>query len=449
MVIAFSAFFYRTEVFLEISKRLSKNGIDVVWYSSDPNITKYLLIHNIKNEDILKLHEWKKTKIKVAGSLNKIDAIEGFEINKMIINDRLLSRYSPKFTDFYLGKVSAMIEQYIEKKSINLVVGEPTPVVEQIVAALCKKRNIKYIQPMVTRIPNKRFFFFEPYDHYNPAIKNTKKNSDNLIKITKPDYWVMKKHRKPRLISITKLFKIIKNEFLLGNIDPTRPRAFYLLNSKIKHAVNSSFFNFIPTTKFNDLEKNKKYVLYTLHKQPEASIDVMAPLINDQAFLINTISKLIPYGYTLLVKPNQNGLGDFSFSFYKKITSHNTLIVDPLTDSRDLINISDITFSITGTSAYEAGLMSKKAITFKKMFFNRLNGVEYCENINALRKLIVSQINNKPGTGMNVKDFSTFMYSSSFEGDYNDCNSNPDALKVNNIKKLTNAFMELIDNYSS
>lgn len=442
MVVAFSAFFYRTEVLLEISKVVSANGVKVVWYSSDPDITNFLLENNVENIDILKLHQWKGYGEKDSNCLKEIDNINGYELNTMISNDRLLSRYSADFIDSYINKTSMMIEEFIEDRSVKIVIGEPTPVVEQVVAAICKNKNIKYVVPTPTRIPNKRFFFFEFKDYYNPVV-NSVSSEENTIEVEKPDYWVMNKNKKNKIISVAKVFRILHKELSLRDIDPTRPRLDYNLSAKIRSVFNKLLFKFRSIKKLCEIDINEKYVLYTMHRQPEASVDVLSPLMNNQAYIINTISKLIPYGYKLIVKPNQNGLGEFGSSFYNQIDAHNVIVVDPRVDSKDLIKISDITFSITGTSALEAGMFGKKAITFNKLFFSRLKGVCYCGDINNLKSLITRQLSNEYSDGMTLEEYSTFVYSSSFEGEYHDSNFNPDSLRQDNINKLSRAFMRL------
>lgn len=144
-------------------------------------------------------------------------------------------------------------------------------------------------------------------------------------------------------------------------------------------------------------QKEDTYVYFPLHLIPEASTVIKAPYYINELHIIESVSKALPIGWKLYVKEHQSMLGERSLEFYEKVNRiPNCMMVQPnyYTDPKPWITNAKGVITITGTSAYEAVLLGKRAIVFGDVCFNVIEGVQrvysYEELHNALRLFDVS-----------------------------------------------------------
>ncbi|NHI01397.1 hypothetical protein [Oceanimonas sp. MB9] len=105
------------------------------------------------------------------------------------------------------------------------------------------------------------------------------------------------------------------------------------------------------------------YVFYPLHVDPEASTMVMSPMHTDQISVIEAISKSLPGNKVLVVKEHLPMVGKRNQEFYQAIKNMPRVkLVSPLLSAHELIKSSAGVVVITGTAAFEANIMGKKAI---------------------------------------------------------------------------------------
>ena len=62
-------------------------------------------------------------------------------------------------------------------------------------------------------------------------------------------------------------------------------------------------------------------MVYTLHKQPEASVDIVGRYYDNQYTNIQNIWRILPDDWCLVVKEHTNAIGDRPLSFLKKLKS--------------------------------------------------------------------------------------------------------------------------------
>src|SRR5690606_15802381 len=239
-----------------------------------------------------------------------------------------------------------------------------------------------------------------------------------------------------------------KNFILRTNQDTNDPtlfsNPFIQFKIRTREIYNRIIFkNFVKEITYSQLPKDKSIILFTLHKQPEASIDVLGRYYDDQLQLIKNIWRFMPDGCQLLVKEHSNAIGDRNIAFYRAVKKlRNTYLISTKTDSHKLLNDVIAVFTISGTIAYEAGLIEKHAFTFAPAFFNKL---QYCTKLSledfrnkAFKDLIITK-----ETGMNVSEFSDWLLNNSFEGILSDAFAEPRSITKENIELLSNAFLEI------
>ena len=108
-------------------------------------------------------------------------------------------------------------------------------------------------------------------------------------------------------------------------------------------------------------------VFYAMHFQPEASTLVNGIWYSNQIALIETLSKALPLGYTLVVKEHPRGRGMRPLWQYKHTASlHNVMFSD--LSSKEIISKCQMVVSISGSIGLEALAMKKPVLMLGRAF---------------------------------------------------------------------------------
>lgn len=129
---------------------------------------------------------------------------------------------------------------------------------------------------------------------------------------------------------------------------------------------------------FEEPVEGEDYVYMPLHLIPESSVFVKASFYVDELNLIEQVSKSLPLGWKLYVKEHQAMLGERDIEFYKKAAEIANVRVVQINHYKDpkpwLLKCKGVV-TITGTAAYEASLLGKKAIVFGDVPFSLIEGI--------------------------------------------------------------------------
>jgi hypothetical protein len=233
--------------------------------------------------------------------------------------------------------------------------------------------------------------------------------------------------------------------FLSGrNIRKYNPTVLHSFSDRFFFGIKDEFnrFAYIKFVKKDNYEslRNSRYIFYGLHKQPESSIDVVGRYNEDQYRNIYNLWRLLPYGWILIVKEHNSGIGDRSYLFYCKIRKlPGVFLVHEDTDSHEIIRNAKITVTVSGTIALEAGLMKKNAITLSKVFFNFLANVKNV-TVEELSNIDIENIKFEE----NVSLYKEYILKNTFAGNVSDPVTFPSILDKENIEKLIGAIKLLI-----
>ncbi|MBU1895912.1 capsular biosynthesis protein [Patescibacteria group bacterium] len=136
-----------------------------------------------------------------------------------------------------------------------------------------------------------------------------------------------------------------------------------------------------------------KYVYVPLHFQPEASTTIFGGIFANQINFIEILSAALPRGWKIYIKDHpvqfyNNGIGYNAFrykGYYQRISKIKGVEIVPLdTDTYKLLELSQVTATVTGTAAWEAALRLKPALIFGDIWFQdcpsifKVNSVESC-----------------------------------------------------------------------
>lgn len=144
---------------------------------------------------------------------------------------------------------------------------------------------------------------------------------------------------------------------------------------------------------FKQPKKGEAYVYFPLHLIPEASTVIKAPYYVNEMHIIESISKSLPIGWKLYVKEHQSMLGEREVTFYQKVNqlpNCKMVQLDYYKDPKPWMVNSRGVITITGTSAYEAVMLGKRAIVFGDASFNVIEGISRVSSYENLYDIIRS-----------------------------------------------------------
>jgi len=412
------------------------------------------LSSDFKNDSILLLNK---------SVINKsAKPIDDFKLNELIYGDRFL-RYQQDWAFDYLTSIQSPVYEFIKKNDIRFVFGEITHSYEILISRIAKRKkglNCDYLHPQSVRIPHKRFFFLDDEFQYGIYKDNAIQNNNwekewKPIKAQKPRRVKQVDKEVEKEISIGGKLSRVKRLFTKENIEYDHPSVIAKDWIRSKHAVkeelNKLNYKRVKPSDISDIE-GKKFVLYTLHMQPEASVDVVGAYYNDQFEIINRIWRMLPPDWYLVIKEHSNAIGNRTLDFFKEFSKlRNTIILDEKINSHLLIEKAQCIFSISGTVAYEAALKKVPAFTFGDIFFNRL---QHCHKVTYedFRKSdnlaqLIKKKEKANAHKMTIEEFSKFIYKVSYRGIVDAPIDSEDWLDPAVIKETMISFNTFIDHF--
>jgi len=457
MNICFIANFNKTVFFKKITDQLSNTGFNIYWISVSPKWTKYLLETGVSKSHILSLSNSKALQFQTNKEvLEKVYAIEKtntHNLKQVYYMDRVLSRKPWSYVEQLFSYLVEEISLFINTKSISIVFGEATAAHEVIAAMICNTYDQKYLVPHTIRLPNNRFAFFEGYlqtkifklQSFDWNEKDTSAFIENYIKNKpKPNYF----NQNNKILSYKNvkyyinIYKKLKDVFHENNENFSEKSIFHHIFYEKKYLKPFYAYYILKNIKFVKINKLGKYVLYTMHVQPEASIDVLGIENHNQYETIKKIAINLPFDYTLLVKEHLNGLGSRSVSDLQKIASiPGVILVDPNQNTTDLLKYIELVCTVSGTIALETALLGKKSITFSPMFFNTLPLCYFQIEPSKVNLYLNKTFNSSEGElSQKLNDYLSFTH----KGIISDPVSDPNCINNENIKMVSHAFKHLI-----
>jgi len=226
-----------------------------------------------------------------------------------------------------------------------------------------------------------------------------------------------------------KFFKIPDVGYAIKNLMPrkkqiqispyekyTLPKIFSINNiiepivSEIRKKFNKSYFQ-AP-------DYSETYFFMPLHYIDDAQITFREPFA-DQIKLVHIISKVLPIGIKLYVRPHPHyQASDVEISNMSKISRlENVKIIDTNISVYDLIKHSIGIFTINSTTGFEALIFNKAVITFGHDFYCRKDLCYVVNDINKLPKYVMEVINNNgrpPCEFEYIKNFIQTVYKNTF-----------------------------------
>jgi len=457
--ICFISNFYLTELYEEIATQLISKKFNVYWICPNKN-TYYELSRKWGAENVLYIGMNSIINTPI-NELSHFGDLEDIASNDLLIRDRIL-KYQPKKGSHYLKTLKHVVFEFLKTNDIKAIFGELTWSHEVLINRICLKVsecNTTYLNPHTLRIPQETFGFF--LDEFQSNLSNHKFKESEDYEMRKryinafidknddlptPDYLKLNdriiKKENSFSAQLLKLYRLLfKKTDLDDPDDPTTD------NSKLRRFFNGSI-RFINTLNYSLIKKDnitaiagKKYYLYPLHKQPEASIDVIGKYYDDQLINIKNIASQLKDDEFLVIKEHTNAIGDRSLFFYKKISKFpRVMLIDEKIDTKLLIKSSSGVFTVSGTVALEASLMSKSNFCFSEVYFKSL---KHCHLI-SINDFNRNKIFSKKKESLKNEEFIELILESACDGIISNPKSDIRCINPNNIKKLAKEFYAVI-----
>lgn len=444
--ICFVANFYKTQLFHEIAQKLIKNSIGISWVVSKEQQYKFLKKY-YNPESILYIN---RTFVNKPNEL-----VDDFRLNELLFGDRVW-RYEMNNGLSFLTNIQKPIYDLLVTHKTRFIIGETTWAHELLLQRIASKRkelNCKYLQCSDMRIPNSRFGFFLHENEYE-LLEFDQPSENKEIMIEKPKYLGLIDNMLKKNLSLFGRLNRLKRFITGENIEKYDPNVITNMFTRFriasKEEINKTFYyTSIKTVPLEKIE-NEKFIFFGFHKQPENSIDVHGRYYEDQTTIVTNLWRLLPAGWKLVLKEHTNAVGDRSVHFYKNLLKlPNVVLVNEKINSRLLIDRCQLVATVSGTMAYEAALMKRPAITFAKVFFNRIN---YCKQVTWEELLkyenLASLVGELQQQSDNRKSFGNFLFKNTFEGYISDSYTDPIVMENENIEKIASGFLKLIDRHA-
>jgi hypothetical protein len=165
----------------------------------------------------------------------------------------------------------------------------------------------------------------------------------------------------------------------------------YLLN-EYRHTklLQSKFVDQI------DVIKNKKFIYFPLHTEPEMSLHWMSPECFNQIDVIMSLSRDLPSDTYLVVKETIYAVGKRDKYFYEQIKNlKNTILLDVNSDSLKIIRDCSAVAIISGTAGVEAASQGKPVLIFAKYSFYDFLSHVFKVNTNENNYNLIKKITDK------------------------------------------------------
>lgn len=433
----------KTTFFQGVASELIKHGVNVFWITVSEKI-KVELQEKYGADNVLCLSR------NMRG-----ESLADFRLNEIVLSDRSL-REQQLWAFDYLSGIQVPIFNFVKDNKILAIFGEITWGHEILMLRMTKRLselNCQYINPHTVRIPSGYFGFFtdETQSELTPRPQGMSYEPIK-VELVKPDYLHLNDKIVNRYYSVAQRVKRLFSFIVDKNYEADNPCIYHDRIKKLavhfRREINRELFKLVGGQRQVSGLEFGSYVFYPLHKQPEASVDVIGRYYEDQYVNILNIWRGLPEGWKLFVKEHSNAVGDRSIFFYRKIAKlKGVVIIGVGADSHELIRNSLAVVTVSGTAAYESALMGKSSLTFAKTFFNKL---ALCDQV-TIEQLRASSLCDilkdqqvRRDQKLELAEYEDWLSARVFKGIISDPDSNPACMERENLTRVAEAFSAVI-----
>jgi hypothetical protein len=383
MRVCFFSNFGKTAFFRGVGERLRRRAWEISWISPSRRWTDYLVKAGEAPQAILDLSAVIGTHPPAPTAddeqrIGELELGEDLTLANMILMDRALRSAPPGEARAYLAAVHNACDAFFETAPPDLVLGEQTWGWELMAAAVARRKGVRQYVPGPTRLPSGRVAFWPGYREQSLAP---------LREVTVDDRreaaeWVQafrRRPEKPAYENLNARRPLLRRHWLgearalVMGAEAGNPAAITLAERTLRRGRR--IYHQLAARRARVFEPTpeggaKPFVLFLLHVQPEASVDVYGSYVSDQTDNLIALARSLPATHEIYVKEHPSGLGCRSLADYRRLKRIPAVrLLDPFADTFSLIRKARLVASVSGTACFEAGVLGVPAITFAPMYF--------------------------------------------------------------------------------
>jgi len=434
---------YPGSYFKNFADALEEIGFEIFWVCPVKSSAKYLLeqqrVSHLRVLDIQSKFERFNDNVSICRkNLTEIETLDLPKINDIILMDRNVRTCSEETSIRYIECIRRELIPFLKDNKISMISSGRDSVLQLTTMLIAKTMDIPFVIPTRMRIPPYEVFYCS--NHLSSSIikirdandidlewaKNVLTNFRNskvkagFHKLANSSFFSINyPFFKRQIISFKRHFRDMFVDY--GN-KYSRYTLLQILKKYFSRKLNNIAYNYF-------LKKHKiideKFCIFTLHTQPESSIDVAGSPYSDQLKMVEYITRFLPISHVLYVKPHPSDIDGKTFRFYKTLSNIPSVrIIKHTVNTMELVKKADIIFTLTGTIALEGALDRKNVITFAKNFYNAFPTVKYCDSLLKLSQIIHEVLNNEIEQSKNELDekiisYLAYLKANSFSGEVN------------------------------
>lgn len=380
-IIVFYARDFLAERFALIGKSI-KEADGVFICTSNKERRKILSIY--QNATIFKLQEDTNRSEEEIVSL-----IEKYKIN--INNDRFIRKYSNERIARIVGGILDVALEIAEKHKPTIYLDEPVSNIQnQIFNRVFTFCGTKCLHFHAAWVPG-YMFFTEDFAQQKPVKLNMVDSSLMIVS----EHWKNRKKstatpvylKKPKS-KFTAAFSALLT-FAKGVLRSYfRKKDYYLNSDPSAHFIHAQALLKSIFTRYDDIQllntRNKKFVFYPMHYEPEAVINYYGPFTR-QLEIVERILDSLPLGYELILKEHPSQPGALGRSLWKDvIKSKRVKVISGNFDASKLLRMKNLNISVVSigsTMALEAALYGRKVNLLGHPHFAKMPSIQHISEV--------------------------------------------------------------------
>jgi len=321
----------------------------------------------------------------------------------------------------FLAGLVELYRNYFIRKRIDILINTLEDDIFSVTAYyVAKKLGITFVGIDPSRFPKKGIMLTKDFSEVIVWNKNTNSTFEDVLSLYDETTIVGKEtiERTKSLFKTSYMLKKLKQlwgySMLYRSIIKAFPYEQNILEPPLKSIPKTALkiLRYLMVRKIvQDPDLNKNYFLFPLHYLDDAQITFREPFI-DQFELIRHISRSLPQGYYLYVKPHPHYMGtDVSLRELWKISKlRNVKVINPLIPPIRLIKYAKGVITINSTTGFEALIFGKPVITFGHDFYCQEDIAYVVRDLNKLPEYIMLAITKGQKNPDLVRDFVRKVY---------------------------------------
>lgn len=316
--------------------------------------------------------------------LTEIEKKYDITLEKIIVGDFDYNHSNRRKAEEMLLHVFRFWEDVVDKYDLDYVIGGEQRYLNLVGHAVCRKKKAKYLALMRAPFPNTFVLSRDVCGYMTTLQRYWEKNRDKPI--------TAEERRKAEDYIQSILSKEKKNEAF--NLYDTTPK---INAAKIRFFITRAYKSFFvdrlrtPYSKpwrglynyvmriirskvarllYDRPHKGEKYIFFPLHIEWDSPIIVWNPLFINQLYIIQHISRNLPYGYKLYVKEHPCDTGGTKIrQLYNIKKTRAVRLINPSVDSFELERNAEAIIVIAGTVGWEGLLINKPVINVGRAYY--------------------------------------------------------------------------------